>query len=367
MLPFVAGSLLATPLEAAEGKVDICHAPPGKPENRKIMSVSIASAQAHIQRHGDSIVQPAESCTGGRDEDCDGLVDCEDFDCAFDPRTDNEASDTFHCKVPACGDGFLDPNEECDDGNLADSDCCSSACTLDPAGAACGPTDSCDAGYCDGAGICEPTFQTSCMLPTNVDLPIAIDCCAVEGSTAGSLCEQDFCAMTEVPFNPCLTSTGEVVSCLEFYPTPELNACWTVFDEYSPAVSITRMLHIVQDAPLTVDSSLVYLDNGTKTPIVHEIWDRMMRGVGSEGPAGTDRYPDVPGIDSWVVRLPVVECQNPGDFCASNTPKAITGALCFEIREIRTVPNRVIAGRFLCPERDPELYAECELGPLFTY
>jgi cysteine-rich repeat protein len=32
--------------------------------------------------------------------------------------------------TPACGDGALDPGEECDDGNLLDGDCCSSSCQL---------------------------------------------------------------------------------------------------------------------------------------------------------------------------------------------------------------------------------------------
>src|SRR5438552_19098035 len=35
-----------------------------------------------------------------------------------------------------CGDGNLDPGEQCDDGNQNDGDCCSSQCTLDPAGLA---------------------------------------------------------------------------------------------------------------------------------------------------------------------------------------------------------------------------------------
>jgi cysteine-rich repeat protein len=31
---------------------------------------------------------------------------------------------------PACGDGFLDAGEQCDDGNLLDGDCCTSTCTV---------------------------------------------------------------------------------------------------------------------------------------------------------------------------------------------------------------------------------------------
>ena len=33
---------------------------------------------------------------------------------------------------PRCGDGNLDPGEECDDGNNLDGDGCSSQCTIEP-------------------------------------------------------------------------------------------------------------------------------------------------------------------------------------------------------------------------------------------
>jgi cysteine-rich repeat protein len=34
------------------------------------------------------------------------------------------------CRLPACGDDFLDPGEECDDGNTVDGDACPSDCDL---------------------------------------------------------------------------------------------------------------------------------------------------------------------------------------------------------------------------------------------
>src|SRR5207244_323904 len=33
------------------------------------------------------------------------------------------------CVLPACGDGFVDPNEACDDGNSVDGDGCTRDCT----------------------------------------------------------------------------------------------------------------------------------------------------------------------------------------------------------------------------------------------
>ena len=73
---------------------------------------------------------------------------------------------TFDCvgPVPAsgtfvgsrCGNGVLDPGEECDDGNVFDGDCCSSTCRFEPRGSRC-PDDwnPCTTDVCDGRGHCE--------------------------------------------------------------------------------------------------------------------------------------------------------------------------------------------------------------------
>jgi len=36
------------------------------------------------------------------------------------------------CVTPACGDGFVDPGEACDDGNTSSTDTCSNACQIQP-------------------------------------------------------------------------------------------------------------------------------------------------------------------------------------------------------------------------------------------
>ncbi len=55
-----------------------------------------------------------------------------------------------------CGNGILDPLEACDDMNLTDFDCCSSACQFDSVGSFCDADDNlCTTDTCDGAGSCD--------------------------------------------------------------------------------------------------------------------------------------------------------------------------------------------------------------------
>ncbi|MBN2496328.1 MAG: DUF4215 domain-containing protein, partial [Deltaproteobacteria bacterium] len=61
----------------------------------------------------------AELCNSGKDEDCDQDVDCADEDCAEDPI----------CLL--CGNGELDPGEDCDDGNDCRFDGCH-GCAFEP-------------------------------------------------------------------------------------------------------------------------------------------------------------------------------------------------------------------------------------------
>lgn len=54
-----------------------------------------------------------------------------------------------------CGDGILDPGEQCDDGNNQDGDCCSATCQFESAGSPCNDGNQCtDPDVCDGAGKC---------------------------------------------------------------------------------------------------------------------------------------------------------------------------------------------------------------------
>ena len=63
----------------------------------------------------------------------------------------------------ACGDGAIALSEQCDDGNVASGDCCSSTCQFEPAASSCADANVCNGDEtCDGGGECEPGLPLDC-------------------------------------------------------------------------------------------------------------------------------------------------------------------------------------------------------------
>ncbi|HVM95615.1 MAG TPA: lectin-like protein [Candidatus Acidoferrales bacterium] len=59
--------------------------------------------------------------------------------------------DNFTFAPSTCGNGTVDPGEQCDDGNYANGDCCSSTCEIDVAGTPCtADSDPCTLDTCTG-------------------------------------------------------------------------------------------------------------------------------------------------------------------------------------------------------------------------
>ena len=55
-----------------------------------------------------------------------------------------------------CGNGVVEGDEECDDGNTEGGDCCDATCHLEPAGSPCrDDVDLCSTGTCDDQGDCD--------------------------------------------------------------------------------------------------------------------------------------------------------------------------------------------------------------------
>lgn len=82
---------------------------------------------------GDGVIDSNEECDDGNSDDGDGCSST----CQIEPE-------------PTCGDGVMDANEQCDDGNIEDGDGCDSECSQENpcANIECGEDWTCDDGVC---------------------------------------------------------------------------------------------------------------------------------------------------------------------------------------------------------------------------
>ncbi len=94
---------------------------------------------------------------------------------------------SFTVVPPAvCGDGVVEQDEQCDDGNLSPGDCCSATCGFEPADAACAADlELCTRDVCDGAGSCVHPPEPDGLACDDTDACTAPDQCAA-GSCSGA-------------------------------------------------------------------------------------------------------------------------------------------------------------------------------------
>jgi cysteine-rich repeat protein len=86
---------------------------------------------------------------------------------------------TTSTATSSCGDGSVNPGEQCDDGaaNGLPGDCCTVTCTFRPAGTACADDGSlCTADICDGAGTCtHPVAPSATCTPPDLATGALLD------------------------------------------------------------------------------------------------------------------------------------------------------------------------------------------------
>ncbi len=92
---------------------------------------------------------------------CLAVNAADDIDASCD-ELDNGLLDASCVDPRRCGNGVLEPGEQCDDGNTADGDCCAGDCSAEPAGGECTSDDNvCTDDQCDGAGFCAHTANSA--------------------------------------------------------------------------------------------------------------------------------------------------------------------------------------------------------------
>ncbi|WP_437753898.1 DUF4215 domain-containing protein [Sorangium sp. So ce1389] len=100
---------------------------------------------------GDGLLEPSEQCDDGNTEDGDGCTS----DCQLSTGTGGAV----------CGDGLVEPpSEQCDDGNTEDGDGCTSDCQLSTEAGVCGdgvnqPDEFCDDGNTEEEDWCPADCQ----------------------------------------------------------------------------------------------------------------------------------------------------------------------------------------------------------------
>jgi uncharacterized delta-60 repeat protein len=117
-----------------------------------VFGTSKVGAASFTRFRPDGNVDPAVQCRGARIY-AESLLVQADGKLVAAGGDNNGVMTVGRFFANTCGNGVLEPGEDCDDGNTRSGDCCSSTCGFEPAGFVCVATG-CTAGRCDGAGSC---------------------------------------------------------------------------------------------------------------------------------------------------------------------------------------------------------------------
>ena len=162
---------------------------------------------------------------------------------------------------PACGNGVVQADEECDDGNTADGDCCSAACKYETNGSPCpGDGNQCTDDVCNATGTCtHPAGNPSAICRAAAgECDVAEQCDGISPSCPpdahepdGTPCTDDglYCTGSETCQGGTCTSSGdpcELGTCDEstdqcLTPTPTVTATQSASPSATATLSATAV------------------------------------------------------------------------------------------------------------------------------
>lgn len=207
----------ATAAQAA--KVEICHIPPGNPENWHTISVSSKAVNAHLN-HGDllgsclenceTLCDDGDACTQDAEPDAQTCVctsspvNCDDSNpCTADSCSSEAGACVYDSSLPngdACDDGDADTeNDVCTDGVCAGTPTGPQDCTT--LGCAYGGT--CVEAVCNCIPGLDPATRCTSFLPPPP--------CQIVGCQNGGACNPDGSCTCPPGFNP-------DCNCCDFFP-----------------------------------------------------------------------------------------------------------------------------------------------------
>ncbi|MFC1810006.1 DUF4215 domain-containing protein [Patescibacteria group bacterium] len=147
---------------------------------------------------GNGILDPVEECDDGNTDDGDGCsASCQDEEAAVSPV------------AVVCGNGIVEPPEECDDGNTDNDDGCSSVCVVEPEhavapaiAAVCGngtveAPEECDDGNTDSGDGCSDTCLIEETVCGNAIVEAPTEECDDGNTTSNDGCS-DTCQLEEI-------------------------------------------------------------------------------------------------------------------------------------------------------------------------
>jgi len=166
-------------------------------------SSSSATTAVHVASCGDGVVDPEELCDDGDLDDDDECVACSPASCGdghvhvgHEDCDDGNAVDDDACSntcvAAVCGDGVVQRGEECDDGDPIPDDECTPSCTLP----ACGDGIRQTSEFCDDGGesvTCDVDCTPAVCGDSVVNHAAGEDC---DDGESSALCDED-CSVVE--------------------------------------------------------------------------------------------------------------------------------------------------------------------------